>query len=191
LKDNKIKRMVGIALLMATVVVLQSIPIPPVGGFSISLVLIPIVLGGAVYGPGAGALLGTTFGLIVYINCVTGVDGGGAMVFQADPILCLFVVITKGVMAGWLSALTYKALKGKNGTLAMICSAIVCPVVNTGIFIGCMLTFFTDVLAAWAGGGEIIAYVLSGLILANFVPELLINIIFSPAGAQIARIVKK
>ena len=85
----------------------------------------------------------------------------------------------------------YKALKGKNGTLAMICSAIVCPVVNTGIFIGCMLTFFTDVLAAWAGGGEIIAYVLSGLILANFVPELLINIIFSPAGAQIARIVKK
>ena len=190
MKNNKIKQMVGIALLMATVVVLQSIPIPPVGGFSISLVLIPIVLGGAVYGPGAGALLGTTFGVIVYINCVTGVDGGGAMVFQADPILCLLVVLTKGIMAGWLSALTYKALKVKNSMLAMVCSAVVCPVVNTGIFVGCMLTFFKDVLSAWAGGGEIIAYVLSGLLLANFVPELLINVIFSPAGVRIAKIVK-
>jgi uncharacterized membrane protein len=176
---------------MATVVVLQSIPIPPIGGFSISLVLIPIVLGGAVYGPGAGALLGTTFGVIVYINCVTGVDGGGAMVFQADPILCLLVVLTKGIMAGWLSALTYKALKAKSSMLAMACAAVVCPVVNTGIFVGCMLTFFTDVLSAWAGGGEIIAYVLSGLLLANFVPELLINVIFSPAGIRIAEIVRK
>jgi uncharacterized membrane protein len=191
LKNNKIKKMVGIALLMATIVVLQSIPIPPIGGFSISLVLIPIVLGGSLFGPGAGALLGTTFGVIVYINCLTGVDGGGAMVFQANPILCLLVVLAKGVLAGWLSAVVHKALKNWNAYLAMLCAAIVCPVVNTGVFVVCMLTFFIDVLAAWAGGGEIIAYVLSGLLLANFVPELLINIVFSPAGVRITRIITK
>ena len=67
MKNAKIKRMVGIALLMALVVVMQFLSgiIPPVGGFSISLVLIPIVLGAAVYGPGAGALLGATFGTVV------------------------------------------------------------------------------------------------------------------------------
>ena len=191
MKNTKIKRMVGIALLMATVVVLQSIPIPPVGGFSISLVLIPIVLGGAVFGPGAGALLGAVFGGIVYINCVTGVDGGGAMVFQANPVLCFLVVMAKGILAGWLSALIYQALKEKNSHVAMLCAAIVCPVINTGVFIGCMMTFFTDVLAAWAGGGEIVAYVLSGLVLANFLPELLINVIFSPAGTRIHQIINK
>lgn len=60
--------MVGIALLMALVVIMQAISglIPPVSGFSISLVLIPIVIEAAVYGPGAGALLGATFGIIVY-----------------------------------------------------------------------------------------------------------------------------
>ena len=55
MNNAKIKRMAGIALLMALVIVLQFVGgmIPPVGGFSISLVLIPIVLGAAVYGPKA------------------------------------------------------------------------------------------------------------------------------------------
>ena len=74
---------------------------------------------------------------------------------------------------------------------AMLCAAIVCPVVNTGVFIACMLSFFRDVLAAWAGGGDIIAYILSGLVLLNFVPELIINIVFSPAGQRILHTVRK
>jgi len=89
MKSAKINRMVGIALLMAIVVVMQFLGgiLTTASGFSISLVLIPIVLGAAVYGPGAGALLGATFGVIVFINCVNGTDLGGAMVFQANPFL--------------------------------------------------------------------------------------------------------
>ncbi len=179
--------MTGIALLMALILVMQSIGsmIPPVGGFTISLVLIPIVVGAALYGPLAGALLGAAFGVIVYINCITGADVGGAMVFQASPILCLLVVLGKGTLAGWCAGLVYALLHGVNAYAAMLMAAIVCPVVNTGVFIVCMLTFFRDVLSAWAGGGEIFAYILSGLILANFLPELLINVVFSPFGQRI------
>ena len=185
--------MAGIALLMALVIVLQFVGgmIPPVGGFSISLVLIPIVLGAAVYGPKAGALLGATFGVIVTINCITGSDVGGAMVFQANPVLCALVVLGKGILAGLAAGLVYRLFKYWNGYVAMILAAIVCPVVNTGTFIICMMTFFRDVLAVWAGGGEIIAYVLSGLVLCNFVPELIINVVFSPAGQRILQAAKK
>ena len=97
-----VKRMAGIALLMALVVVLQFVSgmLPSIGGFNLSLVLIPIIMGAAIFGPGAGAILGGTFGAIVYINCVTGVDAGGAMVFQASPILCFLVVMGKGILAG-------------------------------------------------------------------------------------------
>ena len=192
-RQNKgIMRMVGIAFMMALVVVMQSISgmIPPIGGFSISLVLIPIVLGAAVYGPGAGALLAATFGAIVYINCVTGADPGGAMVFQASPVLCFLVVMGKGTLAGLAAGAVYKMLKGKNSYLAMLLAAIVCPVVNTGVFVASMFLFFIDVLAAWAGGSNIVGYVLTGLILANFVPELVINIVFSPAGQRIYRAVE-
>lgn len=192
-RQNKgIMRMVGIAFMMALVVVMQSISgmIPPIGGFSISLVLIPIVLGAAVFGPGAGALLGATFGAIVYINCVTGADPGGAMVFQASPVLCFLVVMGKGTLAGLAAGAVYKMLKGKNSYLAMLLAAIVCPVVNTGVFVASMFLCFIDVLAAWAGGSNIVGYVLTGLILANFVPELVINIVFSPAGQRIYRAVE-
>ena len=54
-----------------------------------------------------------------------------------------------------------------------------------------MKHFFRDVLAAWAGGGDILSYVLTGLVLANFVPELLINVIFGTAGQRILKTVKK
>ena len=190
--NQKIKRMVSIAFLMALVFVMQLLTgiIPPIGGFSISLVLIPIVMGAALYGPGAGALLGATFGIIVYINCVTGADPGGAMVFQANPVLCLLVVLGKGILAGSLAGLAYKLVSKWNSHVAMLCAAIVCPVVNTGSFIACMLTFFKDVLAAWAGGGDIIAYIMTGLILLNFVPELILNIVFGTVGHTIVHVVK-
>ena len=193
MKNQKIKRMVVMALLMAMVVVLQllSAVIPPVGGFSISLVLLPIVLGAAVYGIRAGALLGATFGVVVVINCITGADAGGAMVFQANPVLCILVVMGKGILAGMASGAVYRMLSKVNPYLAMVAAAIICPVVNTGVFIAAMLLFFIDVLAAWAGGGDIIGYVLSGLVLANFVPELIINVVFSPAGQRIVKTVKK
>ena len=193
MKNQKIKRMAAIALLMALVVVMQFVSglIPPVSGFSISLVLIPIVLGAALYGPSAGAVLGATFGPIVYINCVTGADVGGAMVFQANPVLCFAVVMGKGVLCGVASSLVYKIFRGKNAYIAMLFAAIVCPVVNTGVFVVCMMTFFADVLSAWAQGGDLIAYVLSGLVLCNFVPELIINIAFSPASVRIGQIANK
>lgn len=193
MRNDKIKRMAAVALLMALVVVMQFVSglIPPVSGFSISLVLIPVVLGSALYGPGVGALLGGTFGMIVYINCVTGADVGGAMVLQANPILCFLVVMGKGILAGLASGWVYRLLKGVNSYVAMLCAAIVCPVVNTGVFIASMLTFFKDVLSAWAAGGDLVAYVLTGLVLANFVPELIINVVFSPAGQTVMRVSRK
>jgi len=193
LNNAKIKRMALTGVLMALVVVLQSLGgmIPPIGGFSISLVLIPIVLGAALYGPGVGALLGATFGVIVVLNCITGADVGGLMVFQANPILCIVVVMGKGILAGLASGFVYKVLRGVNSYLAMVLAAAVCPVVNTGTFVICMMTFFKDVLSVWAGGGDILAYVLSGLVLCNFLPELVINVVFSPAGQRILHTVEK
>lgn len=193
MKNQKLKKTVSIALLMALVVVLQMLGgmIPPVGGFTISLVLIPIVLGAAAYGPGTGALLGATFGVVVYINCITGADVGGAMVFQANPILCFCVVMGKGILAGLASGIVYKLFAGTNKYLAMLFAAIICPVVNTGVFIISMLTFFIEVLSAWAGDKGVTGYILTGLILANFVPELIINIAFSPASDRILRVTQK
>ncbi len=195
MNNAKINKMVGIALLMAMVIVLQFVGglIPPIGFVSISLVLIPIVLGAATYGVGAGAILGATFAAITLINCINSSDLGGAMIFQANPVLCVLVVVAKSVLCGVAAAGVYQALHKRNAYIAMLCAAIVCPVVNTGIFLTCVALFFRDVLAVWAtaAGADVITYVFSILLLCNFVPELLINVVFSPAGQHILRVIHK
>ena len=186
MKTAKIKRMVGIALMSAIVVVMQLVgSFIRFGPVSVSLVLIPIVVGAAMYGPSAGAVLGGVFGIVVLTQPDT------AAFFGISVIGTVITVMGKGILAGMACGFVYKLLSGLNRYVAMLCAAIVCPFVNTGVFIACMMTFFMDVLTAWADGGEIVAYVLSGLVLCNFVPELIINVIFSPASARIAQTVSK
>ena len=107
MRKINVKQTTGVALLVALIIVLQtlSMVLPKIGpGISISLVLIPIVLGGAVYGPKVGAILGGAFAAIVYIFCITGFDVGGAMVFQASPLLCLIRIIAPKSPSGSLSS---------------------------------------------------------------------------------------
>ena len=194
MKNKKVHALVGVALLIAVMIVLQFIgTIMPIkiGPVSISLVLIPIVIGAAVYGPGAGAVLGAAFGIIAYIFCVNGMDGGGHMVFQASPVLCFLVVMAKGMLSGLAAGFVYRLISKRNSYVAMLCAAIVCPVVNTGIFLLGMWLFFMDVLQQWAGGSNIAGYLLSGIVLINFVPELILNVAVSPASQRIIHVIRR
>lgn len=194
MKNAKIHKLVGVALLIAVMIVLQFVgtifPIK-IGPVSISLVLIPIVIGAAVYGPGAGAILGAAFGVIANIFCANGMDGGGHMVFQASPLLCILVVMLKGICCGFVTGLVYKLFSRWNAYVAMLLAAIICPVVNTGIFLLGMWLFFMDVLAVWANGSNVAGYILSGIILVNFVPELVLNVAVSPASQRIIHVINK
>ena len=194
MKNAKIQKMVGVSLLIAVMIVLQFLasvfPIK-IGPVSLSLVLIPIVLGAATYGISAGGVLGGAFGVMTYIFCVNGMDGGGHMVFQASPVMCFIVVMAKGILCGLAAGAVYQLLRNKNGYVAMLCAAIVCPVVNTGVFLTGMFLFFMDVLRVWASGSDVVGYVLSGLIVINFLPELILNIALSPVSQRIIHIVRK
>ena len=58
-KNNNTQKIVGLGLFTAIVIVLQLMgSFIRFGTFSISLVLVPVVIGAALYGAGAGAWLG-------------------------------------------------------------------------------------------------------------------------------------
>lgn len=188
----KIRKLVVLAMLAAVIVVLQFVGgALHIGPFSLSLVLIPIVIGAALYGAVGGAVLGAVFGLMATIGCINGSDPGGAMVFAANPALCILVVMAKGTLAGAAAGWVYRLLEKKNSYLAMLCAAVVCPVVNTGVFLLAMFTVFVNVLQTWANGQNLVIYVLSGIVLINFVPELLINVLVSPASQRIINVVTR
>lgn len=172
------RTLVGVALFTAIVVILQLLgSFIRFGPFSISLVLIPIVVGAALYGPGWGAWLGFVFGMVVLLS------GDAAPFLVVNPIGTVVTVLLKGSLAGFAAGLVFRALEKKNVWIAVICAAIACPVVNTGIFLlGCLL-FFLPTISGWAeamGFENVGTYMIAGLVGVNFLIELLADIVFSP-----------
>lgn len=186
MKKIDTKKLVGVALFTAIVVVLQLIASGiKLGPFSISLVLVPIVIGAALYGKSAGAWLGFVFGFMVLAT--------DAAAFLAVSVpATIFVCLVKGILAGFCSGAVYKAVEKKNVTLGVALAAVVCPVVNTGVFlIGCAL-FFLDTVRGWGEalgfGQNVVAYMIFGLVGANFLLELAINVILGPAIVRLINI---
>ena len=186
--NQKTKTLTGLALFTAIIVVLQLLgSFIKFGPFSISLVLIPIVVGAAVYGPKAGAYLGGVFGVVVLIACGAGWDMGGSLMWNANPLLTALVCVGKGALAGLAAGGVYTLAGKKNRMAGTVLAAIVCPAVNTGIFLLALFFPFHDFLVAWstAAGADIATYVLTVLVGVNFVAELLLNVVVSPVIVRI------
>ena len=190
MKKTNTRTLTIAAVLTALTVLLQYMgSFVKLGPFSISLVLIPIVIGAATCGTKIGAWLGFVFGAVVLLS------GDAGAFLAVDVFGTILTVLTKGTLCGLLAGLAFKGFKKltKNDYVSAIISAVVCPIVNTGIFlIGCLL-FFMDTIKMWAEaanlGGDIAHYMIFVLVGANFIFELLFNIIFAPAVVQIIKVV--
>lgn len=186
--SEKTKALVGTSILTAIVIVLQSLSIGiRFGTFCITLVLIPIVVGAAIYGWKTGAWLGFVFGVVVLLT--------DAQAFLAINIPgTIITCVLKGVLAGLCAGLVYQLIEKSNRWLAAIVAAVVSPIVNTGIFLlGCML-FFMDTISQWAEGAGFASagtYMIVGLVGFNFLIEMGVNIILSSVIIRILDAVKK
>ena len=200
-QKKKTVALVQLSLLVALVVALQivSATIPPIGGMvSITLTLIPVVIGGILLGKKAGAILGFAFGAIVLINCIIALDIGGNILWVANPLFTAFICFVKGIAAGFFPAWFYELIckksggtNGKTRFAATVVAALSAPIINTGLFVAGMFIFFKDTLYAWAGGADVMIYVLTGLAGLNFLVEFSINIILSPAILRITEVIGK
>lgn len=184
------KTLVMGAILTALVIILQMMgSFVRLGPFSISLVLLPIVIGAATCGPQIAAWLGFVFGAVVLMS------GDAAAFLAVNPGGTVITVLVKGTLSGLIAGLCYNALKKKNLYLATFAAAVACPLVNTGVFLlGCVM-FFMETIAGWANeaglGGNVAQYMIFVLVGGNFIFELLVNIILSPAVVRLLNIRKK
>lgn len=182
---TKTQKVVGMGLFTAIIVALQMLASAiKFGPFSITLVLAPIVIGAALYGIGAGAWLGLTFGVTVLIS------GDASAFLTINPIGTVLTVIAKGMVAGIVAAVIYKAIEKKNKTVAVVAAGIACPIVNTGVFlIGCYLFFQEWLIAVFGTTG--FATVITGLVSVNFAVELGINMLLASVIVRIIDLGKK
>lgn len=185
MKNTKTQKIVGIGLFTAIVVALQLLAASiKFGPFSITLVLAPIVIGAALYGVGAGAWLGAAFGVSVLIS------GDAAAFMTINPAGTVITVLLKGMLAGLVAGLIYKALEKTNKTVAVVLAGIACPIVNTGIFLaGCYLFFQEWLISVFGTTG--FATVVTSLVSVNFAVELGINMVLASVIVRIIDIGKK
>lgn len=194
MKKKDVKKMVGIAILLAIVIVLQILSgvILKFGNFSITLCLVPIVIGGMIYGVQVGGILGFAFGLICIFNGLVGLDvGTNAMLSTMGGYTCFMTIllcILKGTLSGMAAAFGFKLLKKKNKLVATVFASILCPLVNTGVFAAGFPIFLLDALKEFAGGENIGVFLFTGMISFNFFIELGISIVLSPAVNRIETI---
>lgn len=188
-RREQTKTLVLGAVFTALVVILQLMgSFIRFGPFAISLVLVPIVIGAAICGVKIGAWLGFVFGFVVLVS------GDAAPFMAIDVFGTILTVLVKGTACGLAAGLVYKALSRYNRYLAVVAAAVVCPVVNTGVFlIGCSV-FFLKTITEWGvaeGFTNVAAYMFLGLAGGNFLFELASNIVLSPVIVRVLNISKK
>ena len=183
------EKMVLISLFTALVALLSYL-----GGFikigglaSISLTLIPVVLGAALCGPWAGAWLGGVSGVVFFMTA------DAAFWLGLSAFGTVLTVMVKGICAGLAAGYVYKLLEKKNRYAAIMTAAVVAPVVNTSIFLIGSLIFFIDAVRDMATGEGmgIGGFLIVGFVGLNFVFELIVNIAVAPALARVMDIAKK
>ena len=192
---ESIRKMTVLAILAAIIVVLQcfcSVLTIPGFNVAITLTLVPILVGAAIYGVGAGAFLGTVFGIVVLVT-----DPTAAMLMTQNLVATAVLCIGKGVLAGVAAGGIYKlvTLKGQSHgrqLLGVILGGIAAPIANTGAFVLGMVLFFKDTIYGWSsasGSPSFLYYVLIGLCGINFVVELFVNLILSTGIVTIIKAV--
>ncbi len=183
-------RMVQTALLCALAVALSTFQIPIVAGLSLNFALVPIVIAAVVVSPLAGCIVGACSGITTAIQTFLLASSielyrifiDAAPIFTAA--ICIIKTSAAGLIAGYLYRLINKA-SSKRSLNALVPSAAV-PIINTLIFCLAVLVVFAKPLAesetygASASGSAIFYFVFIGLAGANFIVELLLNVILCP-----------
>lgn len=194
MKDHsQIFKLTVTAILMGIIIILQLFASSiPLGAVSFSFVLVPIVLGGVIAGPSAGALLGLTFGVMTLIDGLMAITPGGAFtqaLILDHPVITVLVCLCKATLAGLGAALIYNALKKRSKLAALFAACAAAPVINTGIFIiGAFIMSDSIGAMAQGAGASLMYFIFIALAGVNFIVELLVNMLFAPVIYNLLRI---
>ena len=188
MESSQIRKITGIGILLGIEIVLQVVGnfISFPGGVSINLSLVPIALGCILYGPLAGGFLGLMNGLLVLFAPST------EIFLTYAPVGTVITCLSKCTIAGIVAGLVFKAIGKKNYLLGAIICSLLIPIINTGIFALCALTLVKNAIVNIEGyNGKLVSFVLLIVITWNFLLEITITAVLSPAIVKITKIIKK
>lgn len=184
------KRVTGMAVLLALVVILQALGgTITIGAVQLNFTLIPIVLGAILYGPIVGALLGFACGVVVLVQVIMGILPFYVLIWTNDPVVTTLTCIVKTTVAGLVSGFLFNWISKKNTLVAVFVASGIVPIINTALFIvGCL---FMTAVGDMSNGENILVYILVSIVTFNFFVEFAINLIVAPAIYRVIGVLDK
>ena len=181
-----------LAVLLALVVVLQAVGgTIVIGPVQLNFTLIPIALGAILFGVWGGMFLGFACGIVVLIQVIVG-GGFYAVIWTGSPFITTLTCVVKTTAAGAASGLVYRLIAKKNKYVATFVAAALVPIINTLLFIlGCLCMSDTLTAAYGVTGGDLLVFILVGLITYNFFIEFALNMLLAPALHRVISAVEK
>ncbi len=135
-----------LALMTAVMIIMA---FTPLGYFhtpllSVTLMSVPVAIGGILFGPLAGAYGGLVFGITSVVNAVA-TGGLTGMLLLINPPGALFTMIVPRMADGCISALIFRFFKRHRAKRAgVFVSSLCCPVLNTVLFMASLILIFFD-----------------------------------------------
>lgn len=114
--NKKVLYLSELAILVAIILLMAFTPIGYIktAGVEITLITIPVIVGGIILGPAAGAILGGLFGLTSFLQAVMGLSAFGTALMAISPWRTFVVCFPTRLLMGWCTALVFKPFKKKN-----------------------------------------------------------------------------
>lgn len=191
-KQGNTQKLAVLAVLTAIVIILQAAVVIPLGPFTVTLTMLPIIIGAIMYGPLGGAVLGTVFGAVVSIQVLTGAAGAfSTAMLEYQPAVTILICLLKGIAAGLAAGAFFRLFRKVSFYFGVVMAAVIAPVVNTGIFsVGCLTIFRSLIQDALGTGSNLLLVFLTTFIGLNFLVEFGINVALTPVVMRIFRAVK-
>ncbi len=143
--NSKIKNLTVYAVLTAIMAVMAFTHLGyiKIGLAEITFMSIPVIVGISYSGFKSGLFLGTVFGLTSFLQCF-GTSAFGATLFGINPVYTAITCFVPRILMGLIAGLIFDLLKKNNvkSTVNYIVVSAVTPILNTILFLTCLIAFF-------------------------------------------------
>ena len=133
----------GILLAIMLLFSFTSLGYIKVGVIEITMMVLPVAVGGIVLGPLAGAILGTFFGITSFIQCF-GMSAFGVLMLSLNPLGAAITCIVPRFLCGFIPALIFRSFSKNNrsNVATILLASILTAVLNTIFFMLSVIIFF-------------------------------------------------
>lgn len=143
MKKPQTKKLARIGLLMAITIVLAATPLGyvyiPVIGLSLTIMVLPVALGGSIMGIPTGLLLGLTFGITSLIKAPT--EALGQLLIGQSWALTILICIVPRLAVGFVAGAFKKPLEKNPSFLLCAIVGAATSLTNTALFLGLIYLF--------------------------------------------------